>query len=294
MIARRLLAAAAWASTLPYTYANLLDPLTSREGGAEASSLKFQPALDSDMDSCYHVVALDLHSNFNEGQQPYEPKGNWWCRSADRLMYSNAYVRRRCNHGWCAYMYGYYFEKDEGTFNAHRHDWEHVIVWTLHGEIFYVSWSAHGDYSTAHKDDPALRFHDGTHVKIVNHLGGSGTHSLRLATGSDEPPENHWGQWFIAWLVEVTYMEPWSLQLVAHDWGHAHPDFGNWLTRPGEDDRFGDVLKDWAPWDAVHNEGFDPYSDAETWTREARELEDQVGEARWNVTVGGPMVKQDL
>lgn len=262
--------------------ANLLDPLTPEEGAAEELSKRFQPAMDFDMDSCYHVTALDINANFNEGQVPYNPKGNWFCRTEDRLMHSNAYVRRRCNHFWCAYMYGYYFEKDEGTFNAHMHDWEHVIVWTLHDEIFYVSWSAHGEYTTKHIDDSDLHFHEGTHIKTVNHLGGSGTHSLRLATNDDEPPENHWGAWFVAWLVEVTFMEPWSEMLVKHDWGHAHPDIG---------DRFGQMLEEYAPWDATHNEGFDPWSDADTWT--TRSLSAGAG-GRGNVTAEGKLMKQDL
>lgn len=89
-------------------------------------------------------------------------------------------------------MYVYYFEKDEGKMEAHVHDWEHVIDWTLHDEVCYVSWSAHGDYTTKHKDDPALRYEDVTHVKNVYHLGGLGMHSVRLAQPDDEPPENHW------------------------------------------------------------------------------------------------------
>lgn len=246
--------ALSWA--VGFSLANLLTPLNPDDGAATELSKRFQPALDFDKDSCYHVTALDLHGNYNEGMVPFNPKGNWVCRTPDRLMHSNAYVRRRCNHFWCAYMYAYYFEKDEGKVEAHIHDWEHVIVWTLHNKIFYVSWSAHGNYDCEHFGNPDLHFQD-SHLKIVYHLGGLGTHSMRLATGNDEPPENAWGKWFIAWLVEVTAMEPWSKNLVLHDWGHAHPDIG---------DRFGQVLKDWAPWDAIHNEGFDPWSDAETWT----------------------------
>ncbi|KAH6707462.1 fibronectin type III domain-containing protein [Verticillium dahliae] len=37
--------------------------------------------------------------------------------------------RQRCNSGWCAYMYDYYFEKDHADIGAHKHDWEHIIVW---------------------------------------------------------------------------------------------------------------------------------------------------------------------
>jgi len=273
----------ALASTLCTSLANLLDPLNPQQGAATELSKKFQPALDFDKDSCYHVVALDLKGHFNEGQTPYNPKGNIFCRTADRLMHSNAYVRRRCNHYWCAYMYGYYFEKDEGTIEAHIHDWEHVIVWTLHNEIFFVSWSAHGKYTRKHISDPDLHFHEGTHIKIVYHLGADGTHSMRLAKDSDEPPENHWGQWFVAWLVELTWMEPWSKMLVEHNWGSAHPDFNG--------DDFGRKLSEYAPPDAIHNEGFDPLSDADTFV--ATSLLSDMG-LRGNVSLSDQSVKQEL
>jgi len=273
----------ALASTLCTSLANLLDPLNPQQGAATELSKKFQPALDFDKDSCYHVVALDLKGHFNEGQTPYNPKGNIFCRTADRLMHSNAYVRRRCNHYWCAYMYGYYFEKDEGTIEAHIHDWEHVIVWTLHNEIFFVSWSAHGKYTRKHISDPDLHFHEGTHIKIVYHLGAKGTHSMRLAKDSDEPPENHWGQWFVAWLVELTWMEPWSKMLVEHNWGSAHPDFNG--------DDFGRKLGEYAPPDAIHNEGFDPLSDADTFV--ATSLLSDMG-LRGNVSLSDQSVKQEL
>lgn len=275
----------AFASALASSLANILDPLNPEDGAATELSKKFQPALDFDKDSCYHVTALDLKSHFNEGLIPNHPVGASNCRTADRLMHSNAYVRRRCNHYWCAYMYGYYFEKDEGPFESHVHDWEHVIIWTLHNEIFYVSWSAHGKYTTKHISDSALRFHEGTHIKIVNHIANApwSTHSLRLAKGSDEPPENHWGQWFVAWLVEVTWMEPWSKMLVEHNWGSAHPDMNG--------DDFGRKLGEYAPWDAIHNEGFDPLSDTDTFATTS--LLSGMG-LRSNITSAEEFVKQDL
>lgn len=240
-------------STVSLSSANLLTPLTPEEGAASDLAKRFQPALDFDMDSCYHVAAEDINSNYNPG---LELDSFEQCRSEDRLYHSNAYVRRRCNHGWCAYLYGYYFEKDVGFFaGSHVHDWEHVIVWTLNDEIFYVSWSAHGDYTTVYKD--SVRYEGDTHVKIVNHLGGVRTHSFRKAEGDDEPPENAFGEWFMADLVDLTWQEPWSVALGEHDFGSAHPDFG---------DDFGDKLRDCPPpWDATHNEGFDPYDDTNTW-----------------------------
>lgn len=90
-------AVAELASTLRVSFANLLDAMTPEKGAAEALSLKFQPAVDFDLDSCYHVVAYDLAGNYNKGMTPYNPKGTWYCRDGERLMHSNAYVQHRCD-----------------------------------------------------------------------------------------------------------------------------------------------------------------------------------------------------
>jgi hypothetical protein len=45
-------------------------------------------------------------------------------------------------------------------------------------------------------------------------------------------------------------MESWSKMLIEHNWGDAHPDIN------GND--FGRKLSTYAPWDAIHNEEFDP------------------------------------
>lgn len=34
------------------------------------------------------------------------------CRDATDLDNNNVYSRSRCNNGWCAHLYEYYFEKD--------------------------------------------------------------------------------------------------------------------------------------------------------------------------------------
>lgn len=101
---------------------------------------------------------------------------------------------------------------------------EHVIVWTLHEIIIWISWFAHDGYESKHITDSALHLHGGMHIKIVYHIGGWPTHSMRLTMGTDKPPENHWGQCFVAWLVELTWIEPWSKMLVEHNWGDAYTD----------------------------------------------------------------------
>lgn len=119
----------------------LLNPLPPN---ASDGAFKFQPLLDFDTNTCYHTAAIDAGGNINEGMRP--SGGVSFCRSEDRLWHCNTYSREKCNHYWCAYMYAYYSEMDyAGWTGGHRHDWEHVIVWALHNEVKYVSWSAHGD-----------------------------------------------------------------------------------------------------------------------------------------------------
>lgn len=128
-------------SMLGTSMANVLNPLGS---DATEGALKWQPVLDFDKDTCYHTAAIDSSGNTNAGLEPSSSEDE--CRSEDRLWHCNTYARERCNHYWCAYMYGYYSEMDYDAWTGgHRHDWEHVIVWTLHDEVTYVSWSAHGD-----------------------------------------------------------------------------------------------------------------------------------------------------
>ncbi|KAL4734428.1 necrosis inducing protein [Aspergillus similis] len=158
------------------------------------------------------------------------------CREVTRLENSQTYIRERCNHGWCAYLYGYCFEGDFGWLSAHTHDWEHIIVWTLNDNdnVFFVSWSAHGEYTTHHQS--TVRF-EGTHPKTVYHLGGRGTHSFRMAEEKDENVWNDTGLWFKAPLVSLEKL-PCGInrKLLGNNWGSAQP----YLRK----DRFGNKLND--------------------------------------------------
>jgi hypothetical protein len=192
-----------------------------------------------------NATDIDSEIGVRESHGPYTPFG---CRDKDRLEHSQTYVRERCNHGWCAYLYGYYFEVDSGFSNAHQHDWEHVIVWTLNDQVFFVSWSAHGDYTTHHSS--TVRF-EGTRPKIVYHLGSSGTHSLRKAEAKDdEKIENEMGRWWRAPLVSLEKMPcEFNRKLLNNNWGSAHSDLN----------KLGEKLDKWMPWDARNNEKFDPW-----------------------------------
>ncbi|RYP51922.1 hypothetical protein DL768_002890 [Monosporascus sp. mg162] len=224
--------------------ANLVWPFTT---SASDGALKFQPGLDFDTDSCYQTAAIGVDGSLNEGLEP----GTGECRDVGRLSMSQTYVRERCNHGWCAYLYGYYFEKDDSIWaGAHKHDWEHIIVWALNNEVAYVSWSAHGDYTTEHHT--SVRFED-NHPKIVYHQGGGLTHSFRKAEPDDDAIENILGMWYRALLVSLEWMAgDVKDKLLNNDWGHAHPDLS--------DDAFARALDKAMPWDARNNEHFDPWN----------------------------------
>ncbi|KAL8389135.1 hypothetical protein RB599_010505 [Gaeumannomyces hyphopodioides] len=179
------------------------DPPKALRLKATRNDLKWQPVLDFDTDSCYNVPAIDKDGNLSKGLPASD--GSSHCRDAKDLDNSNVYSRRRCNNGWCAYMYAYYFEKDVGL-GGHRHDWEHVVVWVIDGvgilgqdEARWVSVSSHGGYEINMIRN--VRMYEKTHPKVVYHKDGSMTHCFRFAYAKDEKLENHKGYWVRGALV---------------------------------------------------------------------------------------------
>lgn len=164
---------------------------------AHADSLEqtYQPALDYDTDGCYPTAAIGPDGTTNGGLKPSGAL-NGQCRDAWDLDNTNGYARQKCNNGWCAVMYGLYFEKDQAVagsgLGGHRHDWEHIVVWVQNSEARYVATSAHGNFDIHSRD--RVRW-DGTHLKVVYHKDGASTHCFRPANSADEPPENHEGTW---------------------------------------------------------------------------------------------------
>ncbi|KXX81227.1 hypothetical protein MMYC01_201422 [Madurella mycetomatis] len=165
---------------------------------------QFQPVTDFDRDGCYYTSAIDPNGNTNPGLGAVAKCPQDDCRSLNRLQNNNVYSRMRCNNGWCAIMYEYYFEKDQaicGSFlGGHRHDWENIVVFVQNNQVKRVSPSCHGNY-----DKPSNSPHkQGERVKMVYHKDGAGTHCFRTANSGDDNIENHTGQWFIGSLVGWT------------------------------------------------------------------------------------------
>ena len=174
------------------------EPPPALPTSAPAADAKWQPAIDFDTDGCYNTPAIGPDGTLNPGLDlGGDVNGN--CHDPSDLVNTNTYSRSKCNNGWCAYMYSYYFEKDQvlpGPFSpGHKHDWEDVVVWVQSDQAKYLSVSQHGDYVT--EGQSAIQFDGGTHPKAVYHKDGVLTHCFRFpkADGTDEPPENAEHTW---------------------------------------------------------------------------------------------------
>lgn len=193
---------------------------------ATADDLRWQPSMDFDKDGCYNVPAIGPDGTIAQGLPHNFVSPSKDCHDLSDLLNNNVYSRARCNNGWCAYLYDYYFEKDVAIPDfidvGHTHDWEHIAVWVQDGAARYVSASQHGEFLVRAAAD--VRW-DGEHPKMVYHKDGSaGTHCFRFATAKDDAIENALGVWFRGDLVSYNGFPPGIRDLLyAHDFGEAHP-----------------------------------------------------------------------
>lgn len=235
-------ALAALAIAVPTAWA---DPPAALPASYEEQDGKWQPSFDYDGDGCYPTPAISADGTLNPGLDLGGAE-NGDCHDESDLDNTNSYARSKCDNGWCAYMYGLYFEKDQAALGpgaaGHKHDWEHVVVWVKEDEdqAKYVSVSQHGGYEIKAADD--LQW-DGTHPKIVYHKDGISTHAFRFAK-TDEEPENHKGAWQRPALVSWDhYPEGIRDKLTGHDFGSAQ--FG--LADSRFADRLGKAKPDEVP-----------------------------------------------
>ncbi|MER6093096.1 NPP1 family protein [Streptomyces bluensis] len=190
-----LVSGSAVALVITFAGSALAAPPRALPANADTTEQTWQPAYDYDTDGCYSTPAIGPDGTVNGGLNPTGAL-NGECRDASDLDNTNGYSRYKCNNGWCAVMYGLYFEKDQAvagsSIGGHRHDWEHVVVWVQNNQAQYVATSAHGSFNIYTRDQ--IRW-DGNHPKIVYHKDGISTHAFRPANSNDEPPENHKGTW---------------------------------------------------------------------------------------------------
>ncbi|KAK8093994.1 hypothetical protein PG997_000679 [Apiospora hydei] len=205
------------------------DPPKALSESATDDERKWQPSLDFDTDGCYNTPAIGPDGDVAEGLDHNYTGGADECRDESDLDNNNVYVRTRCNNGWCAYVYDYYFEKDVAVQHVidaggHRHDWEHIIVFTQGDDAKVVAASQHGDYDT--KKSGEVRW-DGNHPKVVYNKHGGSTHDFRFGKADDDHIENHkagsTGVWFRGALVNWQGLKDAGVRdtLVNHDFGDA-------------------------------------------------------------------------
>ncbi|MFC0624178.1 NPP1 family protein [Kribbella deserti] len=198
------------------------EPPQALPQNADGMEQTYSPAYDYDTDGCYPTPAIGIDGTLNGGLA-LGGAVNGQCRDQWDLDNTNGYARYKCNNGWCAIMYGLYFEKDQVSLGpgsaGHRHDWEHVVVWVQNNVAQYVSTSQHGNYAIHPRGN--IRW-DGTHPKVVYHKDGIGTHCFRAANSNDEPPENHYHSWQFPRLVGWNgYPAGLRDKLVNHNFGSA-------------------------------------------------------------------------
>ncbi|RGP78916.1 hypothetical protein FLONG3_2821 [Fusarium longipes] len=177
----------------------ILHPLPE---AASEKELRFQPHLDFDMDGYYNTAAIDENGRRNPGAMKSVSLYSR-CREKKQLLNSNAYSRKRCNHGYCAIMYEYYFEKDQSiALSGHRHDWENIVVFTKGDKIVRVAATEEHVYSEEDCDIPM----EGTHPMLVYHKVRGDLHSFRFAKYNKkddevEIAENPFGRFYKSDLV---------------------------------------------------------------------------------------------
>ncbi|OEF04434.1 NPP1 family protein [Vibrio genomosp. F10] len=157
-----------------------------------------EPVFDFDVDGCYPVAGISRRGKKNSGLDN-SGELNENCRDAGFLKMSNTLHRYACidrqGSTYCGHFYALYFEKDQALRRfdriGHRHDWEHVAVWTKNGAITHGSYSAHGKLKTKPLGQLPMQ---GDHIKFVYHKEGALTHAFRFAK-SIELAENHYRYW---------------------------------------------------------------------------------------------------
>ncbi|OTB01886.1 hypothetical protein M426DRAFT_14040 [Hypoxylon sp. CI-4A] len=203
---------------------DIVKPLPAR---ATADDKLWQPAVDFTRHSCYNTAAISPEGEVNPGLEHNFSNGPAEdCRDTEQLDNNNVYSRKRCNHGWCAYVYDYYFEKDVGIswasdVGGHRHDWEHIVVFVKEDRAQFVAISRHGHYDMRRAED--VEFLDGTHPKVVYHKDGGLTHCWRWTKDGDTGHENERREWLTSSLVSYNGFPSRQLRdkLFGSDFGKA-------------------------------------------------------------------------
>jgi len=237
-------------------------PVTPLPELATALDKRFQPAVDFDTDVCFNVSAVNASGGISAGASTYATRPPASCRNASYLAQSNVYSRSRCNNGYCARVYSYFWQSDF----SHAYDWESIIVWTTDqgtsSTVVGVTRGDHGNWDTRATSGGQLRFlsdSTGQHVKMVYHYETWGfSHLWRFSKtdNGDEPPENGTGSWVIQPLVSWNGYPSVSVRNTVSNYNFAGTNFDN------KDARFSGVLT--AALNTSMTPGFNPNLDSGT------------------------------
>lgn len=166
------------------------------------------PLFDFDTDGCLPSAGISRGGQQNGGLKT-SGSITGGCRRTDFLDYANTLHRHACvtsgGNVYCGHFYALYFLKDQttGLGGGHRHDWEHVAIWTTNGAVTHGGYSAHGDLNNATVDTLAVQ---NGHVRFVYHKDGALTHAMRFAGATEVAAENPYGQWLTPAIVSWTSM----------------------------------------------------------------------------------------
>lgn len=164
----------------------------------------FAPVFDFDADGCFPSAGISRNGQINRGLDNSGDLGGK-CRPDNFMDLSNALHRYECAYNkddkseYCGHFYALYFRKDQavaGPIDAggHRHDWEHVAIWTKDGEMTHASVSAHGKMARKAVGDSDLYRNEYGQVMVVYHKDNALTHAFRFAKSASEAPENPYGR----------------------------------------------------------------------------------------------------
>ena len=167
------------------------------------NALAIAPVFDFDSDGCLPSAGFSRGGVQNGGLKPTGSLTGG-CRWGNFLESSNTLHRYACldsgGSRYCGSFYALYFLKDQvvgGLNTGHRHDWEHVAIWTKNGAVTHGSFSAHGKLTT---EAAANIDKQGGRLKFVYHKDGALTHAFRFAK-TNEQAENPYGNFVMPDIV---------------------------------------------------------------------------------------------
>ncbi len=126
---------------IPHNQVELLPPAASEE------QLRFLPLFSFTNGTCLPAPAIDAEGRLSAGLKA-SGRMNGDCLGFDQ---ANVYTQSLTVGPYRVHAYALYFPKDGSNPNSaggHRHDWEHILVWTQDDEITQVTFRQHSGWYT--------------------------------------------------------------------------------------------------------------------------------------------------